>query len=74
MKLWWAFVDLDEKIHIKRYTTDRAVRNAQDSGTTLAICEPFQARNITDASYIILQKWREQRFFIKAGEPRIITQ
>lgn len=64
-KLFWGYVDLDEKINIKRYTTDRAIRNAQDSGTTLGIFDPFYARNIEEASHAILEKWREERVFLK---------
>ena len=64
-KLFWAYVDYDEKIHIKRYTDDRAIRNAQDSGTTIGIFDPFPAKNIEEASHAILEKWREQRVFMK---------
>jgi hypothetical protein len=64
-KLFWGYVDYEEKIHIKRYKGDRAIRNAQDSGTTIAICDPFYARNIEQAAHILLEKWREQRMFMK---------
>ena len=65
MKLWWGYIDLYEKIHIKRYINDRAIRNAQDSGTTIAIADPFYARDIEEAAHMILEKWREQRIFMK---------
>lgn len=65
MKLWWAYVDYNEQIHVKRYTNDRAIRNAQDSGTTIGIFDPFYARNIEEATHAILDKWREERVFIK---------
>jgi hypothetical protein len=65
MKLWWGYVDLFEKIHIKKYKNDRAIRNAQDSGTTIAICDPFYAKDIEEAAHILLEKWREQRLHMK---------
>lgn len=64
-KLFWGYVDYNEKIHIKRYKNDRAIRNAQDSGTTIAIAEPFYAANIEEAAHMILEKWREERVFMK---------
>lgn len=67
-KLYWAYVDYNEKIHIKRYKFDRAIRNAQDSGTTIGIFDPFYARDIEEAARIILDKWREQRVFMKKKE------
>lgn len=64
-KLYWGYVDLNEKIHVKRYRDDRAIRNAQDSGTTVAIADPFYAQNIEDATHLILNKWREERLTLK---------
>lgn len=73
-KLFWGYVDYNEKIHIKRYKNDRAIRNAQDSGTTIGIFDPFYAKNIEEASHMILNKYREVRHFVKPDEPRIIIQ
>lgn len=64
-KLWWGYIDYQEKIHVKRYTNDRAIRLAQDSGTTIGIFDPFYADNITKATHMILDKWREERVFMK---------
>jgi len=64
-QLYWGYVDYDEKIHIKRYKSDAAIRNAQDSGTTIGIFDPFYADNIEEATHAILEKWREQRAFMK---------
>ncbi len=64
-QLYWGYVDYDEKVHIKKYKGDAAIRNAQDSGTTIAICDPFYANNIEQAANILLDKWREQRFHMK---------
>ena len=63
--LWWGYIDYNEKIHVKRYTTDRAIRNAEDSGTTIGIFPPFEARNIEEATHMILEKWREERAIMK---------
>jgi len=73
-KLFWAYVDYNEKIHIKKYVDDRAIRNAQDSGTTIGIFDPFYAKNIKHAAEIILEKYREVRHTVKPVEPRIILQ
>ena len=64
-KLFWAYIDINEKIHVKRYRDDRAIRNAQDSGTTIGIFEPFYAENIEEATHKILDKWREERLTLK---------
>lgn len=64
-KLFWGYVDYQEKIHIKRFNGDKAIRNAQDSGTTIGIFEPFYAPNIEEATHLILNKWREERLFMK---------
>lgn len=65
MKLYWAYIDYEEKIHVKLYKNDRAIRNAQDSGTTIGIFDPFYAENIEIATHMILDKWREERVYIK---------
>lgn len=64
-RLYWGYVDYDDKIHVKRFINDRAIRNAQDSGTTLGIFDPFYAANIEEATHMILQKYREERAFMK---------
>ncbi len=64
-KLFWGYIDLHEKIHIKRYTKDRAIRNAEDSATTIGIFEPFYAKDLEEASHMILDKWREERAHMK---------
>ena len=63
--LYWAYIDYNEKIHVKRYRNDRAIRNAQDSGTTIGIFDPFYSKNIETATLAILEKWREERGFMK---------
>lgn len=73
-QLFWGYVDYNEKIHIKKYKGDRAIRNAQDSGTTIGIFDPFYAKNIEEAAHMILEKYRECRHFVKPDEPRIILQ
>lgn len=66
MPIWWGYVDLNEKIHVKKYRgDDRAIRNAQDSGTTIGIFDPFEAPNIEIATHMILEKYREVRYFEK---------
>lgn len=64
-KLWWGYVDYNEQLHCKAYTTDRAIRNAEDSGTTIGIFEPFYAENIDQALEMIIEKWREARVHMK---------
>lgn len=64
-KLFWAYIDCSEKIHVKKYKGDRAIRNAQESGTTIGIFDPFYAPNIKEATHMILEKWREERIFMK---------
>ena len=68
LPLWWGYVDYNEKIHVKRYTGDRAIRNAEDSGTTVGIFEPFHAKDIKQATMMILEKWREERVFLKVKQ------
>lgn len=63
--LFWGYVDYDEKIHVKLYKNEIAIRNAQDSGTTIAIVDPFLAESFQDAEEKIVEKWRSDRVFIK---------
>lgn len=65
LPLWWGYLDIYEKIHVKRYRDDRAIRNAEDSGTTLGIFEPFEAANIEIATHMILEKYREVNYHDK---------
>lgn len=71
-KLFWGYVDYNEKIRVKRYTSDRAIRNAQDSGTTIAICDPFYAKDIAEAALILVEKWRNQRLYLKYKEENTV--
>lgn len=70
MKLFWGYIDYEEKIHVKRYKDDRSIRNAHDSGTTIAIIEPFYSENIETATFSILEKWRENRVHLKKEEDK----
>ena len=66
LPLWWGYVDIFNKIHIKRYRgDDRPIRNAQDSGTTIGIFDVFEAKNIEVATHMILEKYREVTYFEK---------
>ncbi len=64
-KLFWGYVDYNEKIHVKRFKNDKSIQLAQDSGTTIGIFDPFYARDIEEATHMILDKWREERVFMK---------
>ena len=66
LPLWWGYVDIFNKIHIKRYRgDDRPIRTAQDSGTTIGIFDVFEAKNIEVATHMILEKYREVTYFEK---------
>jgi len=65
MPIFWGYIDYDEKIHVKKYTNDRAIRNAQDSGTTIGIFDPFTARNIEEATHKILNAYRDEKYYEK---------
>lgn len=65
MNVFWGWLDYNEKIHVKRYTTDKAIQLAQDSGTTIGIFDPFIAKSIEDATHKILNAYRESKFFEK---------
>ena len=58
--MFWGYVDYDQKIHVKSFTNDRAVRNAEDSGTTIGIFDPFYADNIKDATIMCLERYRSE--------------
>lgn len=63
--IFWGYIDYAEKIHVKRYKNDREIRNAEDSGTTIGIFEPFEANSLEQAARMILEKWREERVYMK---------
>jgi hypothetical protein len=59
---WWAYLDTDGKIHVKRYTTDKAIANTERMFYCAGIFEPFEACNYTEAQQKCLQAYETSRF------------
>jgi hypothetical protein len=63
--LWWAYLDDSGKIHVKRYTTDRAIQNCEQMPFCKGIFDPFYADNLHKAQLKIAAFLDEQRYFEK---------
>jgi hypothetical protein len=59
-KIFWAFVDKDLKVHVKRYKNDRAIENAERFPLTQFIVEPFTAKNYHEAKLKIMNAYADQ--------------
>ncbi len=57
--LYWGYLDDQGIIHVKRYTTDRAIRNAEQMPYVKGIFDPFEAFSIEEARQKILIKYQE---------------
>ena len=58
---YWGYLDIDGVIHVKRYVNDRAIENAERSGFTQGIFEPFQAQTLEIAKQMCYEQMHEQR-------------
>lgn len=60
--IWWGYLDDKNIIHVKRYTTDRAIANAEAMPFVKGIFDPFTARDYNDARRKIMNKYYEVEF------------
>lgn len=52
--IFWGWIDIYDKVHVKRYTTDRAIENAEAAPLTKGIFDPFTAKNYSEAKAKIM--------------------
>ena len=62
---WWAYLDDTGKIHIKRYTNDRAIQNCEQMPFCRGIFNPFEAVDFAHAQKKIMIFLDEQSFYEK---------
>ncbi len=46
---WWAYLDDQGKVHIKKYISDRQIQNCEQLPFCKGIFEPFEAYGYEDA-------------------------
>lgn len=63
--LYWGYLDNDGLIHVKRYTTDREIRNYEQLPFCKGIFDPFEAYDINEAKMKCFQKLQELRYHEK---------
>lgn len=58
-QLYWGYLDIYGKVHVKRYTTDRAIENAESFPLTTGIFDPFYAKSLEEAKSMIMVHYAE---------------
>lgn len=56
---WWAYLDSDGVIHVKKYVNDGSIQNYEQLPFVKGIFDPFMAWGYEDAKAIVLQKYKE---------------
>lgn len=64
---WWGYLDTDGKIHVKRYTTDRAIVNCEMMPYCKGIFDPFEAATYLEAYQKCIQCYETSRYQEKKG-------
>lgn len=62
---WWGYLDDRGVIHIKRYTSDRAIQNCEQMPFCKGIFDVFEAYDYTHARSIITTFLKEQEYYEK---------
>jgi hypothetical protein len=56
--LFWGYVDDQGKIEVKRYSSDRQIRNYEQMPFVKGIFDPFKARDILQAKMMIMARYQ----------------
>jgi hypothetical protein len=59
-KWWWGYLDINDIVHVKRYTTDRAIENAEKSPLTKGIFDLFTANNYKEAKLKMMNCYAQE--------------
>lgn len=59
-RIYWGYIDIYEKLYIKRYRDDRAIENAEKFPLTKIIIDPFTAKSMHHARQKIMSKYVEE--------------
>lgn len=63
--LWWAYLDDQGVIRIKKYTDDKAIQNCEQMPFCRGIFDPFQARDYQEAQIKIMRFLDDQQYYEK---------
>lgn len=64
---WWGYLDDQGLIHVKKYTTDRAIQNCEQMPFCKGIFDPFLAYDFNHAKMVIAKFVEEERsHYLKA--------
>jgi hypothetical protein len=63
--LYWGYLDDSGIIHVKRYTSDREIRNYESLPFCKGIFDPFESFDIQEAKHKCLQRLNEEKYFEK---------
>lgn len=69
---WWAYLDDQGMIHVKRYTNDRQIQNYEQLPFCKGIFDPFEAYDYAHAKQKCLEKYREIQYHEKKQSGEII--
>lgn len=67
LPLWWAWLDAEGVVHIKRYTTDKVIQNTEQLPLCHGIFDPFEAADYEHAKKKIQIFLDEQTYHQKKG-------
>lgn len=57
-QMWfWGYIDIYDKVHVKRYLRDRAIENAEACPLTQGIFGPFKAKNYEEAKKLCMNTY-----------------
>jgi hypothetical protein len=59
--LFWGYLDEEGVVHVKRYTTDRAIANMERMPWCKGIFDPFEAFDFSEAQRKCIQRFNEDK-------------
>jgi hypothetical protein len=59
-RIYWGYIDVYDKVHVKLYRDDRQIENAEAFPLTKGIFDPFTAKNLAEAKLKIMNKYAEE--------------
>lgn len=62
---WWAYLDDQGVIRIKKYVSDRAIQNCEQMPFCRGIFDPFEAANYQEAKLKIQEFLRQNNYYEK---------
>jgi hypothetical protein len=59
-QIFWAYLDEDGKVHVKKYVNDRIIRNYESMPFVKGIFDPFRARDMHEARIMVYARYIQE--------------